>query len=164
MVRRGLWWIVVACVTIGAAAFYLHYAYFFNPLSFAQSSITHLPWKWYKNPLQAEYAVLEQDGWKMLTVMDRAEISLIFQELQAGIDAAGGATLGGEGKPIWFGVRRQNDGAILLSAHGCEQDAACQVAADTVIPLTEPLQQLLAKRLQQARDSAVSQPLSDDGS
>ncbi|MGI6358766.1 MAG: hypothetical protein ACOX2K_08775 [Bacillota bacterium] len=164
MVKRGLWWLAIGSLTVAAAALYLHYAYFFSPFTFVQSAVTHLPWQWYRNPLQVEYAVLEEDGWRILTIEDRAEIDLLFSELQAGLGAVDAATLSVEGKPIWFGVRRQKDGAILLSVNGCEQGTACQVAENTYVALTERLQQLLSQRLQQARGGPTSQPLAVDGS
>jgi len=151
--RRAPWLIVGLCLTALAGTVYLSCSYFFNPLTFKQNEVTHLPWRWYKNPLQLEYAVLDEDGWKMITVTDHAEIGLVFRELQNG---AKQAPTGGEpaGRQVWLGVRRQTDGAILLSVTGQEQASTCQIADETCVILTDRLQQLLEQRLQQARASS----------
>jgi len=154
MAKRGFWVIFGLCLAAILVIAYLNYSYFFNPLTFKQGAVTHLPWQWYKNPLRLEYAVLDDDGWKMVTVDDRAEIGLVFQELQTGVERTV-TSLEPGGRQVWFGVRRQTDGAILLSVSGREQGMTCQVERETKIILTERLQQLLQERLQQARIGAT---------
>lgn len=152
MAKRAPWLITGLCLAAVAGAVYLNCSYFFNPLTFKQNEVTHLPWRWYRNPLQLEYAVLDDDGWKMLTITDHAEISLVFQELQRGARQMAGSE--SSGRRVWLGIRRQTDGAILLSVNGQEQAETCQLEGETSVILTEKLQQLLEERLQQARTSA----------
>lgn len=150
MAKRGPWVLAGLCLLAVLVIIYLNYTYFFNPLTFQQSEATSLPWHWYRNPLQLEYAVLDADGWKITTTRDQAEISLVFRELGKGVDDPLGASETG-GRQIWFGVRRLSDGAILLSVDGYEQAAICRVKDAKTIILTEKLQQLLEQRLQEAR-------------
>lgn len=154
MARRGPWLILGLCLTAILLITYLNYSFFFNPFTFKQSAVTHLPWQWYRNPLQLEYAVLDDDGWKMVTTADRSEIDLVFRELQRGVEQSATCSEP-NGRQVWLGVRRQADGAILLSVKGQEQGMTCQVEEETNIILTERLQRLLQERLQQARTGAM---------
>jgi hypothetical protein len=155
MAKRGFWLLTGLVALTVLVITYLHYTYFFNPITFRHSGVTYLPWQCYKNPLQLEYAVLDEDGWKMTTTSDQTEIDLVFQELRCGQDAGNNAVPQAEGRQIWFAVRRLGDGAILLSAEGWESSTVCTVNDLTAVTLSERLQRLLQERIQEARSVAA---------
>lgn len=137
---------------VAATLLYASRCFFFSPLAYRRCAAAYLPWTWYKNPLQLEYGVLDEDGWKFAKIMDDGEIHMVFDELsycaQQSVDDYAAA---GDGAQVWFGVRRLSDGAILLSAEGWEHSPYFQIKDLATICLTQKLQELLANRLKQAR-------------
>lgn len=143
----------VICTAAVLGYLLINQNFFFTPLAHKKCNAAYLPWAWYKNPLQLEYGVLDEDGWKFTKITEKAEIETIFSELsicaeeplenpQERVDA---------GCPVWFGVRRLTDGAVLLSAEGSEHCPFYQVRDIATVRLTPKLQDLLAARLRQAR-------------
>lgn len=152
--RRGLWLLTGILGVAGLLLAYLNYAYFFNPITFRSNAVLNLPWQSYRNPLQLEYAVLDDDGWKITTTSDPAEIDLVFRELSRGETVSELPPQPGS-RPIWFGVRRQSDGTMLLSIDGQEDCDSCRLESDRAIRLTAELQELLDRRLAEARNVAA---------
>ncbi len=113
----------------------------------------HLPWTWYKNPLQLEYGVLDDDGWKFTKVTDKNEIKKVFTELSRCLTEPvnGDPPQQEESSPVWFGIRRLCDGMVLLSAEGWESNPYFHIRDLATLCLTPELQALLTARLQQAR-------------
>lgn len=136
-----------------AALVYFQRCYFFDPFSHRRYAAAHLPWTWYKNPLQLEYGVLDDEGWKFIHVTDRDEIKKVFAELSrcAEKPVEGNQPPSEGGSPIWFGIRRLSDGLILLSAEGLENNPYFHVRDLATVCLSSDLQTLIATRLKQAR-------------
>ncbi|NLY53789.1 MAG: hypothetical protein GX060_04095 [Firmicutes bacterium] len=154
MFRRKSPWIIAICSIATAGFLYLNQCFFFTPLSHRRYAAAHLPWTWYKNPLQVEYGVLAADGWKFTKVTDKAEIKMVFAELSRAAQQTvkPPAVSAESGRQVWFGVRRLSDGAILLSAEGVESEPYFEIKGLAAVYLTPELQALLASRLQQAQE------------
>lgn len=151
--KRNPWTIVAAGTVAIVSLLYLNQLFFFTPLAYKHCAAAHLPWTWYKNPLQLEYGVLDEDGWKFTKVTDKDEIKKIFVELSHCVQepVSDELEIAGDGPPVWFGIRRLTDGAVLLSAEGLEDSPYFQVRDLATIYLTPELQTLLDTRLKQAR-------------
>lgn len=151
--KKGPWTIVAVCAVAVAGLIYLNQHFFFSPFAYKRCTAAYLPWAWYKNPLQLEYGVLDDDGWKFAKITDEAEIRKVFAELSrcAEEPVSGDMDISGEGAPVWFGIRRLADGAVLLSAEGIEDSPYFMVRDLATIRLNPELRDLLASRLQQAR-------------
>lgn len=151
--KRSPWAIVAACAITVASLLYLNQHFFFSPLAYKRCTAAFLPWAWYKNPLQLEYGVLDDDGWKFTKITDEQEIRKVFAELSRCAEESVGdnVEITGEGPPVWFGVRRLTDGVVLLSAEGMEDSPYFLVRDLATICLSSELQTLLTNRLQQAR-------------
>ena len=137
----------IATVLLGGLA-YMHTTYLFNPLTFQNDEVLHLPWSWYRAPLQIEYGVLEDGGWKFVRLNSPREIKQVFSELQrAERSEADVAERPEAGRLVWFGVRRTKDNVVLLNVRGNEGSPDFLLGGNTRVRLTPTLQELLQDRL-----------------
>lgn len=129
--------------------------YFFNPLLFRRNEITYLPWSWYKKPLQIEYFVREEDGWKSIKSTETAEIRQLFRELHKGLQPVPVKPDDHDRLSIWIAIRRVQDGVVLLALEGYEDSPYFMVRDNVPVELSDSLMELLQKRLTDARKTAA---------
>jgi hypothetical protein len=138
---------------------YLSGTFVFNPLTFRQDDVVHLPWSWYRTPLQVEYGVLEEEGWRFIRLSDVGEIRSVYAQLQKAAIARtkpDNPADNDQGKEVWFGIRRLSDGAVLLDAKGREGSKNYMLRGGVVaVNLTSELEHLLRERLRLARQAAT---------
>jgi hypothetical protein len=151
--KKNHFTIVAALAAVAIGLLYFNQCFFFGPFSHKRYTVAHLPWTWYKNPLQLEYGVLDDEGWKFTKVTNKDEIMKVFAELSrcTEISVGEGLSQPGDGAPVWFGIRRLSDGLVLLSAEGLENNPYFHVRDLATLCLTPELQSLIEARLKQAR-------------
>ncbi|HBK86425.1 MAG TPA: hypothetical protein DDZ53_10385, partial [Firmicutes bacterium] len=126
--RKRIFTVLVTACVVAVTLLYASRCFFFSPSTYRRCAAAYLPWTWYKNPLQLEYGVLDEDGWKFTKTTDKSEIHTVFTELSLSVQqSVGDHATAGDGAQVWFGVRRLSDGAILLSAEGLEHSPYFQV-------------------------------------
>ncbi len=136
-------------VLFASMCIYVSSTFVFNPFTYRPNELTNLPWSWYRGPLQVEYGVLEDGGWRFVKVADTSIAKDLFRELGRSSlatfwpqDAAES-----QGRPVWFGVRRVSDGAVLLDAKGCEGSDTFLLRGQIAVSVTPALLELLSTRL-----------------
>lgn len=148
----------VAVIATACALLYTSAVFVFNPLTFSQDAVVYLPWSWYKAPLQLEYGVLDDQGWRFVRVSDVQEIRSVYAELRKALATSAPLSdeLEGTGNNVWFGVRRLKDGAVLLDVKGQEGAGSFTIQGGKIsIKLTPALYQLLLERIELARQSST---------
>ncbi len=158
MTVKGKGCIAVLAIAAIAGYVFISNVYFFNPLLFRRNEITYLPWSWYKNPLQIEYCVLDEDGWRFTKSTDADEIRDFFRELQKGISQTSETPDNQDRASVWVAVRRLDDGVVLLALKGHEDGKRFMVQDNVPVQLSDSLRSLLQNRLSEARSSVSSNP------
>lgn len=136
-------------IMIGAACAYGSTLFVFNPFTYRTNDVTNMPWSFYRGPLQVEYGVLEEGGWRFARIVDTAEARALFRELSRSSlgHSEHEAAADSFGRHVWFGVRRVSDGAVLLDAKGREGGDTFLLRGQVAVSVTPALLELLSARL-----------------
>ena len=138
---------------LAVTCLYVSSVFVFNPFTFRPSELINLPWSWYRGPLQVEYGVLEEGGWRFVKVADTSEARALFRELTRSSPEIYGPpdVSDAQGRPVWFGIRRVSDGAVLLDAKGSEGSDMFLLRGQIAVSITPALLELLSTRLPTTR-------------
>ncbi|HZW82813.1 MAG TPA: hypothetical protein VFF14_05210 [Candidatus Deferrimicrobium sp.] len=150
--RKLIYVILVSLVIFGSL--YVHFNYFFNPLTFRQNDVTYLSWGDYTRPIQVEYLLFDDKGCKKKSVTNEAEVQRVFDQLKKGFNYVQSTDKLNEqqgGRKVDLTIRRLDDGAVVLYVEGIAgQDIVTLSHNNRRVELTEDLKRLIAERLAQA--------------
>lgn len=79
---RKIIFIIISIIICIFGVLYINTTYFFNPITFKNDSITHLPFTMYKNPMVYSFQYYEKSDLYIENINDEKTISLIFKELK----------------------------------------------------------------------------------